>query len=297
MTDATLTAGTVRTTVRDTSIVRRRSISWGGLVLTILIVVAALLWLFPLYWAVVTSVKPELEVVAKNSGLWPQSITFDAYWKVLTTTNILRWYFNSVMVSLVVTLGILAISVCAAYALSQIRFPGKRLILGIMIASIMVPAEALIINHFILMDQFGFINTWQGIILPQLVAPAAIVIFKQFFDQVPKDYREAAMLDNAGHFKILFRIYLPMNWGVITAIGITTFIAAWNNFLWPFLVSTSESTMTIPVGITQVKDAYGIVFARTMSVAVLAGLPVVIVYLLFQKRITNAIMLSAGIKG
>jgi multiple sugar transport system permease protein len=273
-----------------------KSINLTSILLTALIIIAALLWLFPLYWAVATSVKTEQATVGPLQ-LWPASLSLDTYWKVFTTTNIVTWYFNSVCVSLIITFAILAISVCCAYALSQLRFPGRKLLLGMMVACVMVPMEALIVNHFVLMNAFGFINTWQGIILPQLVAPAAVIIFKQFFDQIPKDYREAAMLDNAGHFKILFSIYLPMNLGVITAIGITTFIAAWNNFLWPFLVATSQSTMTIPVGITQVHDTYGIHFASDMAMAVLAGLPVAVLYLVFQRRITNAIMLSAGIKG
>lgn len=104
-------------------------------------------------------------------------------------------------------------------------------------------------------------------------------------------------MDSAGPFKILFRIYLPMNWGITSALAIITFIGAWNAFLWPFLAATGEATMTVPVGITQVKDAYGIVYARMMASAVMAGLPVAVVYLLFQRRVTQAIMLSAGVKG
>jgi multiple sugar transport system permease protein len=147
------------------------------------------------------------------------------------------------------------------------------------------------------MAQFKLLNTWAGIILPQLIVPVVIIVYKQFFDSVPKEFREAAQMDSAGHFKILFRIYLPMNWGITSALGIITFIGAWNAFLWPFLAATGEATMTVPVGITQVKDAYGIQYARLMASAVMAGLPVAVLYLLFQRRVTQAIMLSAGVKG
>jgi multiple sugar transport system permease protein len=274
-----------------------RAINWGGLAATSGILVAAVAWIFPLYWAVVTSVKPETEVVRKGAGLIPGVFSLDAYVSVFQRTNIVSWYINSISISLIVTFIVLAISLSCAYALSQVSFPGRRVLFVALAASIMVPIEALIINHFVLMNVFGFIDTWEGIILPQLVVPSAVIIFKQFFDQIPKDYREAATMDNAGHFRILFSIYIPMNWGVITAIGITTFIGAWNNFLWPFLVATSETTMTIPVGITQVHDAFGLHYARDMATAVLAGLPVAALYLIFQRRITQAIMLSAGIKG
>lgn len=271
--------------------------NWSGRALATLTVLGALIWFFPLYWAIVTSLKSDTEVVSPASGLLPKAPTIEPYLYVIGRSSIVRWYINSVGTSTIIATVVLAISVCCAYALSQIQFPGRRLIYGALIASVMIPAEALIINHFVLMNSFKLINSWGGIILPQLVVPSVIIILKQFFDQIPKEFREAAMLDNAGHLRTLWKIYVPMNWGVIVALGITTFIAAWNNFLWPFLVATSDATITIPVGITQVKDVFGVRFAKDMAAAVLAGLPVAILYLLFQQQITRAIMLSAGIKG
>jgi multiple sugar transport system permease protein len=271
--------------------------NWSGRALATLTVLGALIWFFPLYWAIVTSLKSDSEVVSPASGLLPKAPTIEPYLYVIGRSSIVQWYINSVGTSTIIATVVLAISVCCAYALSQIQFPGRRLIYGALIASVMIPAEALIINHFVLMNSFKLINSWGGIILPQLVVPSVIIILKQFFDQIPKEFREAAMLDNAGHLRTLWKIYVPMNWGVIVALGITTFIAAWNNFLWPFLVATSDATITIPVGITQVKDVFGVRFAKDMAAAVLAGLPVAILYLLFQKQITRAIMLSAGIKG
>jgi multiple sugar transport system permease protein len=271
--------------------------NWSGRALGTLTVLGALIWFFPLYWAIVTSLKSDTEVVSTASGLLPKAPTIEPYLYVIGRSSIVQWYINSVGTSTIIATVVLAISVCCAYALSQIQFPGRRLIYGALIASVMIPAEALIINHFVLMNSFKLINSWGGIILPQLVVPSVIIILKQFFDQIPKEFREAAMLDNAGHLRTLWKIYVPMNWGVIVALGITTFIAAWNNFLWPFLVATSDATITIPVGITQVKDVFGVRFAKDMAAAVLAGLPVAILYLLFQKQITRAIMLSAGIKG
>jgi multiple sugar transport system permease protein len=185
----------------------------------------------------------------------------------------------------------------AGYAISQLDFPGRRLFWWMILASFMVPITALIVNHFILMSQFHWINTWAGVIAPQLIAPVTIIIYKQFFDSVPKDFREAAVIDGASEFQLLFRIYLPMNWGITTALAIITFIGAWNLFLWPFLAVTEQDKMNITVGITQVHDAFGVQYARVLAVAMLAALPVALVYLIFQRRVTQAIMLSAGIKG
>lgn len=269
---------------------------WGG-VITVLTVLCALLWAFPLYWGVISSLKPEDEVVRPYIELWPENLTFDHYFTALTTTQIGSWYLNSVAVALGVTLLTITTSMLCGYALSQLQFPGRKALWWLILASFMVPTQALIINHFVLVSQLGLINTWAGIMLPQLIHPVIIIVYKQFFDQVPKDFREAAVMDNAGEFAILFRIYLPMNWGVTTALSIVTFIWTWNAFLWPFLSVTKTEMMTMPVGITQVNDAFGVYYARQLAAAVLAGLPVALAYLLFQRKVTEAITLSAGIKG
>jgi multiple sugar transport system permease protein len=269
----------------------------GALILTVLTVIAAVIFAFPLYWAMVTTLKPETEVVAPGLGLWPKVFTLDAYVHVLTRTKINIWYLNSLVTSGAVTLLVIASGAAAGYALSQLEFPGRRVLYWMILASFMVPIPALIINHFVLMSQFKLLNSWAGIILPQLIHPVVILVYKQFFDSVPRDFREAAVIDGANHFHVLFRIYLPMNWGVTTALALITFIGAWNNFLWPFLAQTSENMMNVSVGITQVTDAFGVQYARELASAVLAGAPMAILYLIFQRRVTQAIMLSAGIKG
>jgi multiple sugar transport system permease protein len=274
-----------------------RLIDFGGLALTIVTLGFALMAIFPVYWAVVTSFKSETEVIASGIALWPSRINTEAYEHIWTNTNIGIWYINSFVTSALITAGVIVSSAGCAYALSQLDFPGRRLIYVLILACFMVPMQALIINHFVLMAQFKLLNSWAGIILPQLIVPVTIIVYKQFFDNVPREFREAAQMDGAGHFKTLFRIYLPMNWGITSALAIITFIGAWNSFLWPFLAATGEATMTVPVGITQVKDAYGIVYARQMASAVMAGLPVAVLYLIFQRRVTQAIMLSAGVKG
>jgi multiple sugar transport system permease protein len=268
-----------------------------GALLTALTMIAAALWFFPLYWAVVTSLKPEDEVVQPGLALWPQTWTLGSYGYVFSHTAILRWYVNSTGTSAIITLLVLGLSSTCGYALSQLRFPGRGLLHATILASFMVPIQALIVTHFVLVNGFGLIDTWLGVILPQLIVPVTVIIYKQFFDQIQKEYREAALLDGASELQIFARVYMPMNWGVTTALGIITFIGAWNNFLWPFLVASSNASMTITVGITQVHDNFGVQYARNLAGAVIAALPVAIAYLAFQRRVTEALMLSAGIKG
>ncbi|MGE0503644.1 MAG: carbohydrate ABC transporter permease [Rhizobiaceae bacterium] len=274
----------------------RRWNFWGGLI-TLGTLACAILWAFPLYWGVVSSIKPEDEVVRPYIELWPETLTVQHYVHTLTSTQIGTWYLNSVVVAVGVTVLCVFSSSLCGYAISQLRFPGRTALWWLILASFMVPTQALIINHFVLVANLGLINTWAGIMLPQLIHPVIIIVYKQFFDQVPHEFREAAVMDNASEFAILFKVYLPMNWGVTTALAIVCFIWTWNAFLWPFLSVTRTEMMTVTVGIAQVNDAFGIYYARELTAAVLAGLPVALAYLFFQRRVTEAITLSAGIKG
>jgi multiple sugar transport system permease protein len=276
---------------------RLRHLDLIGLVITLITCVVAIVWAFPLYWGLVTTFKPEYEVVRPGVQLWPEHFTFENYLHVLLQTKIGIWYLNSIITSSAVAVLVVGISAGAGYAISQLNFPGRRLFWWMILASFMVPIPALTVNHFILMSQFHWINSLPGVIAPQLIAPVTVIIYKQFFDSVPKDFREAAVIDGANEFQLLFRIYLPMNWGITTALAIITFIGAWNLFLWPFIVVNTEEKMNITVGITQVHDAFGVSYGRDLATAMLAALPVAIVYLVFQRRVTQAIMLSAGIKG
>ena len=171
-------------------------------------------------------------------------------------------YLNSLIISVAVTIIVVMMSASAAYAISQLNFPLRRFFWWMILASFMVPVPALIVNHFILISQFGIINTLAGVVGPQLIAPVTVIIYKQFFNSVPKDFREAAVIDGASEFQLLFRIYLPMNWGITTALAIITFIGAWNLSSGPSW-RCSEDKMNITVGITQVHDAFGVQYAAT----------------------------------
>lgn len=257
----------------------------------------AAIWIFPLYWAVVTSLKRENDVLKDPPSWIPMPFSLQAYRDVLRESGILRWYFNSIFTAIIITVVVIVLCMLCAYAISKLDFPGKNLLFWALLAGFMIPGQALIVPQFILMNDLGAVNTYAGIILPQLITPVVIIIYKQFFDAVPQEFHDAAVIDGANEWRILFSVYLPINLGITWALAITTFIGAWNAFFWPFIITNSEMMMTIPVGITQVNDAFGVAYARTMAVAVLAGLPIAVAYLIFQKRVTEGIMATAGLKG
>lgn len=279
------------------SVAGRRFLDVGGWLLTILTVASAAIWFFPLYWAVVTSLKTDDETVRQGINLLPESPNFNGYAFVIQNSDLPYWYVNSTITSVMVTVLAVFMAACTGYAISQLRFPGRKLLWYLILASFMVPVSALIVNHFIIVAGAKLLNTHAGIVLPMLITPVTVIVYKQFFDSVPREYREAAVIDGGNEFQLLFRIFLPMNWGITTALAIITFIGAWNSFLWPFLAAQDEKMMTVTVGITAVQDTFGVAYGRVLAGAVLAGLPVALAYLIFQKRVTQAITLSAGIKG
>lgn len=269
----------------------------GAWILNLLTLAFAVIWFFPVYWALATSFKTDTEAVRPGLNLLPDGIHLDGYAFVIQNSQLPIWYVNSIITSVAVTVLAVGMAACAGYAISQLRFPGRMLLWYLVLASFMVPVSALIVNHFIIIADARLLNTHAGIVLPMLISPVTVIVYKNFFDSMPREYREAAVIDGANEFQLLFRMFIPMNWGVTTALAIITFIGAWNSFLWPFLAAQNERMMTVTVGITAVQDTFGVAYARVLSGAVLASLPVALAYLLFQRRVTQAITLSAGIKG
>jgi len=274
-----------------------KKITIPSLLLTILSIIFALIFIFPLYWALVTSLKTEVEVIGQDWTIFPKIFTLASYIDVLTKSQIFNWYLNSIITSFGITFLVILICMPCGYALSQLNFPGRNVLFISVLASIMVPGTALVIALFIMIAEFNMINSWAGIILPQVLSPVCVIVYKQFFDQVPKELRDASIIDGASEIQILLKIYLPLNLGITTALALVTFIAAWNNFFWPFIMTTKQEMFTIPVAITSVDDAFGIFYAREMAVAMLAAGPIALLYIIFQKKVTKAIMMTSGIKG
>lgn len=275
---------------------RRRQKSLLSAIITIATIVVGLIWVFPLYWAINTSLSLDTNTILIPPAFFPKPMLFDAFTYVITNTTIVQWYLNSVVTSVVIVVVVLFFSMMAAFALSQIKFPGNRVVFMVILAGFMVPAATNVIPLFMELNSLNLVNTYWGLILPQLVSPIAVVIYKQFFDQMPPELNDAAKIDGATDYRILFKIFLPLNWGITWALAIVLFIWTWNNFFWPFIIINDTPKMTIPVGITQVQSWYGIAYPRQLASAVLAALPTAILYLIFQKKVAQGVAITSGIK-
>ncbi len=252
--------------------------------------IMAAIWLLPFLWAVATGFKTETDAAAGGLNLIGESgISTQAFESILSEGNVYIWALNSAWTSAVITFITVAISALAAYAFSRLHFAGKKWIFVAVIASIIVPPQALIIPLYYQMLTFDMVDTYWGLILPQVVMAPIVFILKRFFDAVPIELEEAARVDGAGRFRVFWTVVLPLSRPILGAVSIFVFIQAWNNFLWPFLIINDTFLMTLPVGLQTVISAYGIQYAQVMAQAVLAALPLVVVFLFFQRQIVKGV--------
>jgi len=275
----------------------RKKMTAGRAAVLAVAAILAVLWLIPFAWATVTAFKSETDAAApKVSWIPPSGFTADAFVKVFQDGNIPLWTWNSLYTSAAITVITLAISALVAYALSRIDFRGKKVLMTVIIASIIIPPPVLIIPLFYQMVALHMIDTSWAIILPQVIHPAMVFVLKKFFDQIPRELEEAAVMDGASRMRIFTQIILPLSRPILAAVAIFVFISAWNNFLWPFISTNDGSILTLPVGLQTIKSAYGIQYAQNMASALLAALPLILVFLFFQRQIIKGVA-TTGLAG
>ncbi|MEU2519851.1 carbohydrate ABC transporter permease [Streptomyces pseudogriseolus] len=259
--------------------------------------VLAVVWLLPMAWAVFTAFKSEQDASDPVHWIWPQAgFTLDGFRTVIERGDLPLWMWNGVFVSAAVTVVTVAVSAAAGYAFSRTVFRGRRVLFALTVASVLVPPQMLIVPWFRQMLTLDLVDTYAAVILPQTVAPVMVFILKKHFDTLPRELEEAARLDGAGHARIFWSVMLPLSRPMLAAVAIFVFIGAWNNFLWPFVSTSDPALMTLPVGITAVKDAYGVNYAQTMASSVLAALPLVLVFVFFRRHIVKSVA-TTGLGG
>ncbi|GAA2496904.1 carbohydrate ABC transporter permease [Winogradskya humida] len=254
----------------------------------------ALLWLVPLAWAFDTAIKPNEETT--KTTWWTDNPTFSAFSRIINETDIIRWFGSSLFIATLTAFGAVLTGSLAAFALSRMRFRYRNVVFWVVLAGIMVPSQVLIVPQFREMDSIGLLNTFWAVSLPQIPTAIAVFIFKQFFDGLPKELEEVARLDGASFLRIYARIIMPLARPAVAAVAIFTFVSSWNDLLWPLLVLSNPDNMTMPVGLATVQGTFGIRYADTMASALLGAVPLVAVFLLFQRNIVEGIA-GSGLKG
>jgi multiple sugar transport system permease protein len=211
--------------------------------------------------------------------------------------QILRWWFTSLLTASLITAGTIITASLAAFAFSRIRFRGSNVLQWLVLAGLIVPFLALIVPLFQEVDSFGLADIYWGVILPQVAAPVAVLVFKRAFAALPSELEESALIDGASPWRrVYWQIWLPLSRSTIAAVGIFTFVVAWNNFIWPFVSTSGAGLMTVPVGLATVNTGYGALYAQQMALAILGALALPVVFVLFQRQIVQGIA-NTGLKG
>ena len=261
-----------------------------------LVAIAAILMLTPMLWVAILSLKDNSALMADTSSVFTPPWTLANYRSILGEGQVFTWLKNSVIVSLCMTLGVLLLSSLAGYGFARLEFPGRRLLFVIVLLGLAIPEQAVIIGRHQMFSAWSLHNTYTALVLPGLSMPFGVFLMTQYFRAIPRELDEAAMLDGASRLKIFWRILLPLTVPAQATLGIFTFFHAWNDYWWPLISATDRDMLTLTVGIatTQMNFAQTEGLGFLMAQAVFAGLPTLLVYLVFQKYIVRAVAGAAG---
>lgn len=252
----------------------------------------------PFYWTLVTSFKPQAEIRAFPPTWWPQDFTW-ANWEALNDLSVGSFplfFRNSLFVTTAITLLTLLTSSMAGYVFAKLQFRGRDRLFWVVLSMMMIPFTVSIIPSFALMQRFGWIDTYWALIVPIAISPFGIFLMRQFMFSIPNDLLDAARIDGASEFSIFFRIVLPLSQAALAALAILTFMQQWDNFLWPLVVLNDPDKYTLPLGLAQFRGRLGTDVGPTAAGAILAVLPVLIVYVFAQRKFVEGIALT-GLKG
>lgn len=268
------------------------------LLLYVIMTFIALIIIVPLLWMVSTSFKPKSEWFLPQIYWIPRTFTWDNYDNILSNTSlpIVRWFINSALVASIATALILTIDSIAAYAYARMEFPGKRLIFGTLLATLFLPGMMFLVPNFLTVSALGLLNSYAGVILPGLAGVFGVFFMRQFFESIPRELEEAAYIDGASRIQTFLYVALPLAKPALATLGIITFLASWNDFLWPLLILKDRTLLTLPPGLRTLQGAYTSEYGQMMAGAVITSIPVLILYILLQRYIVESVQ-TTGLKG
>lgn len=266
----------------------------------ILMIFTGIVFLFPLLWSLISSLKPENDIVSYPPKWIPDIATLDNYILVLEKYPYIKWAINSVIITVLSTLFILAISSLASYAFGRLHFKGKGILFAIVVSMLLIPIQAYIVPLFLLVSELGILNTYSSIILVSGANVTSVFILTAFFKGLPNELEEAARIDGCKDFGIFARIMLPLSKPALSTVAILTFISGWNSFLWPLIAIRQDALKPLPVGIAQFMGSAGsnaqFQYGTALAGASMAIIPSIIVFLSLQRYFVEGIA-STGIKG
>ncbi|MBD6620262.1 carbohydrate ABC transporter permease [Komarekiella sp. 'clone 1'] len=269
--------------------------SWLKVLLYILLTLYALITLIPFLWALSASFKSLTEIVSGEPNFFPKNFTLDNYKQIfLQEPLFLRWLFNSVVIAVSVTILNLLLNSMAGYALARLRFVGKRFWFFLILAVLAVPAQITLIPTFLILKAIGWLNSYQGMIVPSMVNATFIFMMRQFFVNFPKELEEAAQLDGLNTFGIFRHIVLPLAKPALAAQAVFVFMGSWNNFLLPIVILFDPEMFTLPLGLNTFKGQYISYWNYIMAASMVFTLPALGIYAFFNRYFIQSVTFTGG---
>jgi multiple sugar transport system permease protein len=259
---------------------------------------AAAIWMIPLIWMFSLSLSSNEALKSDTTSIVPVDFTLENLVGVLEGGQTGQWLFNSVAVTGFTTLGTLLLAAMAGYAFARIPFAGRKIVYPLVLAGLMVPREAMFVPLFLMFAEAELHNTYEALILPRIALPLGVFIMTQFMSAIPSEIEEAARVDGASRWGVFWRIMLPMSAPALTALGIFTYILTWNDFLWPLVSATQREMFTITTGLASLQGnfAQATELGSLMARGVFASVPLIVIFLIFQKHLVRGISLGSGNK-
>lgn len=273
----------------------KKKMSIGKIFLYIILCTYAVVTLIPFLWALSSSFKPLSEIVSGAINFIPQNFTLDNYRQIFIEQELFpRWMFNSVFIASVGTgLNILFNSM-AGYALARLTFPGKKGLFIIILAVLMIPAQVTMIPNYLILREFGWLNSYQGMIVPSMINATFIFMMRQFFVNFPKELEEAAAIDGLSRIGTFFKVVLPLAKPALAAQAIFVFMGFWNDFMRPLIIMTDSSMYTLPLGLNTFKGQFVSYWNYIMAASMVFTLPVLLIYAFFNKYFIKGLSLTGG---
>lgn len=286
----------VATPVSPSDIHHRKRFGWGYLAIYVSVIIFGILILMPFAYMISTSLKTRGEVFTTPVQWIPSTLKWNNFSDALNEYPIARYFLNSMFVSTSVTLLNLVTCSLAGYGFAKFTYPGRNIVFGIVLATMMIPLSSMIIPLFLVVKSFGWIDTYYGLIIPAGTSAFGIFLMRQHMMSIPDDLLDAARLDGTSEPRIFLTMVLPMSKTALSSLAIFIFMWNWDSVLWPLLVATGDRYRTLPLGVALFESSYGTNYPQLMAVALLAMLPVLIVFLVLQRNFVEAMTMSS-VKG
>lgn len=259
-----------------------------------LLVIFALVTIVPFVWMLVSSFATNADIVSISDSLFPKPTTLDNYTNIQSTFNFMGLFGNSLFICTVKTAIVLYTSAVGGYIFSKMRYRGRGFLFGMILSTMMIPWAVTIIPQYEMMVNFGLLDSYWALILPSLVNGFGVFMLKQAMDDIPDEILEAAKVDGAGDFRVFHQIILPLSRNVVAAIGIFVFLWNWEDYLWPFLMINNQDKQLLAVGLKLFSGQFGTDYGGLFAATSIAIIPVLIVYLIFQKQFISGLASGSG---